>query len=474
MREDIRRGEVAAVRLAGGVSLGDALAVADPGEWLALDAGARMVAWYRAEALPEWECVAPLPADLAGLDESRLALALCHRDGRVRERAVRRSGAYPGLLPLIVIRATDWAQPVREGARELLRAALDVDAAVALAPLILLVGRRERGAFGVELLGEVLRGVSGERLVPLCTAADRTVRRFAYRLAVEERLLSPAQLARAAARDTDAVVQTLCAEAALKAVPADADDDVLQPLLAARNPRARSAGVTALRRVGRAAEAERFLVDRSAVVRACARYVVRRLGGDPLPLYRGRCSDPGDPALPPGAVIGLAECGERADAGMLWPLLAHPVPAVRARAVAGLRVLDVSDVARLRPLLDDSDPGVVGETAVSLLPSARRLPSEWLMERIGVRWPRHVRTAAFRLLCAGPGIVPLRAAVELLDDADPKLRGRAEQAVRRWHPSADVPRGEAEVAALLDRCERLFDEYVLRRKKWEAGLSHPS
>ncbi|GGX09103.1 hypothetical protein [Streptomyces chartreusis] len=578
-------------RLASGVPLRDVLDVGAPGSWIDLDVEVRASARYRPGLPPglAWvegrsgSTVSSLIAATVGRlrrergaedavesVEPLLALALCHPDGRVRGAALARAREYPDLLPLIVVRAADWAEPVREAARELLRDVLDVDAAVALAPLILLVGRRGRGDFGVRLLGEVLRRAPGERLGPLYGSADRTVRRFAHRLAVAEGFLSPAELARSAARDGDAVIQDLCAEAVLKTVSADVGDDVLRPLLTARNPRARSSGVTALRRAGRAAEAERFLTDRSAVVRACARYVVRRLGTDPLPLYRAWCSElgpeaggerdtgqtrepkrdtgqtresapgqvrepepdtghvrepesgqgpergsfvpvpgaviglrdtgqtrepaPGQAREPepetgharepesgqgpergsfvpvPGAVIGLAECGERADAVLLWPLLAHPVPAVRARAVAGLRLLDVVDAGRLRPLLEDPAPGVVRETGLALLPSAQELPADWLMERLGERWPRHVRVTAFRLLSAGSGIVPLRAAVELLEDPDPKLRGWAEQAVQRWHPPAGLPGGEAEVEALLDRCTHLFSSYVLRRRKWEAGV----
>lgn len=512
-------------RLASGVPLRDVLDVGAPVSWTDLDVEVRVSARYRPGLLPGLAWVegrsGPTASSLIAAAVGRLrrkrgaefavesvepslALALCHPDGRVRAAALARAREYPDLLPLIVIRAADWAEPVHAPARELLRDALDVDAAVALAPLILLVGRRDRGDFGVRLLGEVLRRAPGERLGPLYGSADRTVRRFAHRLAVAEGFLSPAELARAAARDGDAVIQDLCAEAALKTVAADVGDDVLRPLLAARNPRARASGVTALRRAGRAAEAERFLTDRSAVVRACARYVVRQLGTDPLRLYRAWCSElgpeaggdretsearepkpetgqarkpetgkdpkPGSFAPAPGAVIGLAECGERADAVLLWPLLSHPVPAVRARAVAGLRLLDVVDAGRLRPLLEDPAPGVVRETGLALLPSAQELPSDWLMERLGERWPRYVRVAAFRLLSAGPGIVPLRAAVELLEDPDPKLRGWAEQAVQRWHPPAGLPSGEAEVEALLDRCTHLFSSYVLRRRKWEAGV----
>lgn len=203
MPEDLSDGTAVAVRLAGGAPLRDTLVVADAGDWLVLDEAVREVAWYRSRLLPEWEHTDPLPADLTHLGESRLVLALCHRDGRIREAAVRRSARYPGLLPLIVIRCADWAEPVRERARKLLREVLDARAAGDLAPLILRVGCRDRGSFGIELLEEVLGRAPRGRLTALLDHPDRTVRRFGYRLAVERRLLRPAELAHAAARDQD-------------------------------------------------------------------------------------------------------------------------------------------------------------------------------------------------------------------------------------------------------------------------------
>ncbi|MFE4526833.1 hypothetical protein ACFRMO_25350 [Streptomyces anulatus] len=470
MLEDIKDGAAAAIRLAGGTPLQNTLDIADPGDWLALDEGAREVAWNRPQPLPgpRWEHSAPLPADLTQLGESRLALALCHRDGRIRQEAVRQSVRYPGLLALVVIRCADWVEPVREHARQLLREALNVDSALGLAPLILRVGRRDRGAFGVEVLGQILGQASRRQLSALFADPDRIVRRFAYRLAIEGRLLRPAELARAAALDQDTVVQDLCATAALTALgDEDAYEHVLSPLLSARNPR--TAGVTALRRAGRSKQAELFLGDRSALVRACARYVVRQLGGDPAAWYRERCTAPDAPDLPPGAVIGLAECGNRADAGLLQPLLGHPVAGVRARAVAGLQALDRADAKQLWPLLDDPAAEVVRELATALLPSAKELPADWLLERTSSERPRHVRVGAFRLLDARGGIVALRAAVGLLGDPDIKLRTWAGQSVQHWHPSPDQRHGD-EVGELLDRSRHLFSDYALRRRKWEAGV----
>lgn len=460
MRVDIGYGDTAAVRLAEGAPLGAAIDTADPAAWTALDAGVRRIAWYMDEdRLPNWartEGGRALTEALRRperLTEARLAIALCHRDGRIRQGALDQVTRYPALLPLVVIRCADWAPQVRERARERLAEVLDAGSAIRLAPLIPRLGRRDRGDFATRLTAEVLRREPVERLTPLLTHPDREVRRFVYGLAVEDGTLSPVELADAAARDHDTVVQRLCAEAALAAVPREGGsyDDVLLPLLGARNPQVRSAGVTALRRAGHTERAEPFLADRSGLVRACARYVVRQGGGDPLPWYRRRCADPGDPGLPPGAVLGLAECGQRADAALLWPLLAHPEAGVRARAVAGLRTLDLTDVARLRSLLDDPAPGVVREATAALLPSARSLDAGRLTERLGAERPRHVRVAAFRLLDAHEGLVRLRSAVALVDDEDVKLRHWARQSVQGWHLTADVPIGTPEVGELLDR-----------------------
>ncbi|WP_409057329.1 hypothetical protein [Streptomyces sp. SYP-A7185] len=417
-----------------GDSLRDVLDVSDPAAWIAFDSDMRGMFSH---------------PGVVKAKESQVAFALCSRDGRVRERAVRRAARHPVLLPLVVIRCADWAAPVREKARGLLRDTLPRLGAAelaSLAPVLLRVGRRERGAFGVELLREVVSGTAGdaagettgdaagERLVALLGHGDPVVRRFAHRIAVDAHAQPVAELARVAVHDRDVVIQNLCADAALAGLGEAAGEgayrDVVVPLLGARTPRVRSAGVTALRRVGRPEAAREYLTDRSALVRACARYVLRQSGTDPLPLYRAWCADPGDAALPPGAPVGLAECGVRTDAGLLLPLLAHEVSGVRARAVAGLRLLDVACGEEVRVLLDDPAPAVAREASAALLPGARQLPTEWLMARLGPGLPRHTRVAAFRLLCAQDEASRRRAAAALLEDADAKLRFRAGQVVR--------------------------------------------
>ncbi|MFI2781684.1 hypothetical protein [Streptomyces sp. ALB3] len=390
-------GQGPAARLASGVPLREALDTASPEAWLALDAEVRILASRPANRLPtrnELRGSAAGPASPAV--ESRLALALCHPNGRVREAALGRAAGAPGLLPLLVVRCADWAAPVRDRARAVLADTAGPELASAAA-LVLRLSRRDRGGFTLDLLEHVLRDGPGPVVVALLADEERAVRRLACRIAVGRGLLTRAELARRAATDDDGRVQVHCAEAALAGAGEEDYDTVVAPLLAARPPQVRSAGVTGLRRTGRHGQAAAFLTDRSALVRACARYVLRQGGTDPLPLYRSMCADP---ARHPAAAAGLGECGSRTDAGTLWPLTAHPLPAVRAHAVSALCALDAVRPERIRPLLDDPSAAVVRAAGRALRPYAATLDADLLRARLTPDVPRPTRVAALRLLRA--------------------------------------------------------------------------
>ncbi|WP_073914862.1 hypothetical protein [Streptomyces sp. CB02009] len=366
----------------------------DADAWTALDEDIRSALRYGGlPAAPAWFPDGPTrfpgdPTRFPGGDGTDrpgvelLAVALCGSDGRIREAALAYAGDTPALLPLVAIRCADWAGPVRERARAVLRAELSgpdsrpSEALGALAPVILRVAGRRHGDAARELLVQVLREGPETGVTVLRASRDRRVRRLAHRIAVDRGLLSPAQLAATAVADPDVVVQDLCADAVLAAVGADggtAGGAPLTRLLGARQGRIRAAGVTGLRKAGRAEEAEPFLYDRSALVRACARWVLRQTGTEPLPLYRAACAA-GD-GMPDHAPTGLAECGDRAtDAPVLWEFTGDERPRVRAAAVAGLRVLDAVRPGRLAPLLDDSSPRVVRETRKALRPWADHFP----------------------------------------------------------------------------------------------------
>ncbi|MFC8295884.1 hypothetical protein ACFUJ0_28895 [Streptomyces sp. NPDC057242] len=409
--------------------LARALTESDPGAWTAFDEAVRAeLRWGRSvPAVHTW-----FPGDPDRRPTAvETAVALCGPDGRARGAALFVVRGFPELLPLVVVRCADWAGPVRERARSVLRAelpGLSPEAFGDLLAVALLTGGRLRGDAARTLLTGALREGPGGRVAALLGSGDRRIRRLAHRIGVERGLLSPARLAETAAADPDAVVQDLCANAVLATVRDAADGALLDPLLRSRQGRARAAGVTGLRRTGRAAEAEPFLYDRSASVRACARWVLRQTGTEPLPLYRAACAA-GD-GVPDDAPLGLAECGDRAvDAPALWALTGHGRPRVRASAVAGLRRLDAVRVEPLVPLLDDGSARVVRETVTALLPWADRLPADALLRRAADGHAPHVRKGALRLLAETGGAAFLEAARLLVGDPDPRLRARARRVV---------------------------------------------
>ncbi|MFJ5831147.1 hypothetical protein [Streptomyces sp. NPDC093089] len=425
--------------------LARALRGSDAGAWIDLD--------ERVRAALRWG--GPAPAALAWSPTAaerepgapELAVALCGPDGRRREAALPWAGRTPELLPLVVVRCADWAEPVRVRARAELVAALPglaPEALERLTAVALRLGGRRHGGTAREVLTARLREEPETCAAALLDSGDRAVRRLAHRVAVERGLLSPARLAQVAATDHDVVVQDLCANAALAAAGDAVGASVLGPLLGSRLGRVRAAGVTALHRAGRAGEAEPFLYDRSGLVRACARWALRQAGTDPVPLYRAACAA-GDAVLS-DAPLGLAECGDRAtDSETLWALTEHPRSRVRASAVAGLRHLGAAHLRRLAPLLRDDSPRVVRETAKALAPWADHFPA-------GALLPPARPGVVYEATDEEPGKEPERKPEA---EPQPEPAGRARRALRALRlfrlpfgrrPPAEQPSGAAERA----------------------------
>jgi hypothetical protein len=465
---DAAAGREAVGRLLEGLAPGEVLSLTDPACWTSLDQA------VRAFGVHGWNGQGP--QDSARL-RTRPETALCHRDGHVRERALAAGPETSAFWYLVVLRCADWVEPVRLRARRLLAEHVREQPERALrelTPLVLRVGRRDEGAWARDLFEEALRAAPDLALDGVRGTGDAVwdtaTRRLAARVVLDAGLLETRGLARHAAEALDPVLWRWWSDAALASMAAGGpDDEAVDILLGARAPLVRSAGVTALRRAGRAHEAIRYLTDRSGLVRACARWAVSQDGGDPHGRYLELCADAA--TVVPYAVAGLAECGRRADAGLLRPLLGHPVAAVRAQAVAGLRRLEAVPVEDVLRLVDDPSASVAREAARALLPYARRLPADRLTERLSPRWPAPTRRAAFRLLRMRGGLLQLRSAVSLLNDADPALRRNAESAVQLRTWVLDVPQGDAEVDRLLRQCPHLFSDFVMNGLRARVGLA---
>ncbi|WMX47913.1 hypothetical protein [Streptomyces roseicoloratus] len=482
----------AAIRgLVRGRRLAVALDTWRPGAWLELDERIRSGYPWALTDRPrhEWLTTTGLTGALRTAlgvprpPEGRVALALCDRDGRVREAALTHTAGRPALLPLVALRTADWAAPVRERARAVLATDLpgaDAATLAVTAPVILRLANRRRGGTAADLLDASLRTAPADTVTALLYHRDRITRRHALDVAVDRGLLAPAELARLAAYDEDTALRDRAATAALAAgVP----DETLPLLLAARSGSVRSAGVTALRAAGRPAEAEPFLHDRSALVRACARWVLRQDGRDPLAIYRAACADPA--TVPGRAPLGLAECEGREagngqeseardaeDIAVLDGLTTHPVARVRASAVAGLRILEPQDWRKALPLLDDPSAAVVREAARTLAGLASHVPARELLTRAAQDRPHPQRAAALRVFSERHDMPRILCALRMLDDPDPRLRERAVTVARRaWWCTHRGDRIVAEEClGLLERHHDAFPEWMSTSIR--KGLQH--
>ncbi|MFF2045891.1 hypothetical protein ACFVVX_36275 [Kitasatospora sp. NPDC058170] len=402
---------------------------------LRLDAFLRREPWYPAHP------ASSLP--LTGADPVALALAASHPDGRVREDAVRRmlDRPRPELIPVLVLRTSDWVRQVREPACGGLAVLLHDDPRLATPAAVrtaLLVNRRRRGAFAHDQLRAALlagpaaplsgTSLSGTSLSGrLLTAPEPAVRRFA--LDTTAHRLGLRDLTALAENDPDRQIRARAAEAAARQALWTDQADLLRRLARSRHAEVRIAALTGLMRAGSPQDVLADLDDPSALVRALAREAARRTGTDPLAHYRTavRADEPRT-----GAIAGLAETGSRTDGPLLTALLDNPAAPVRAQALRALRSLDAVPVPRATALLRDASGTVVKEAATALIPSAAQVPADLLGELLTDPHRPAARRAGYRLLARHDRPTALRAALVLSADPHPGLaaRGRTDAIAR--------------------------------------------
>lgn len=375
-----------------------------------------------------------------------VALASCHPDGRVRERAVRRQREILGqpqspveLMPFLVLRTADWAEPVRNAAREALAVLLHeaperlVPAAASVA---LLIGQRERADFARrQVLAALMSLPMATVFEQLLSSPNPRLRQFALQTALLSRRLPLRTLIAIAGRDTDRRCRGLAAEAAVREAAWTERTDLLRQLAATRHPEVRALALVGLIRTGLAAEVTPYLADTSVLVRAIARDAVRRSGGDALGHYRAAVRSP-----TPGAIAGLAETGRTVDAELLTPLLNHPCSPIRVAALRGLRTLNTVPVERIAPLLRDPSTKVIREATAALRTRIGQLPAGLAESLLADRERAAVRRAGYRLLNQPDFLQRLRTVLTLVTDPDPRLARRATDEaatlIRTVHPSS--------------------------------------
>ena len=421
------------------------------------------------------------------------ALAVCAANGRTRQAALAPELlplGTPVLIPLLVIRSADWAEPVRDAARSALTEVLAQARPAELVQAAVMAWGFERRLHGEQAVGLVTvrlarAGADSGVWRSLHAHPDHRVRRRALAQAVGLGHCGPQQLLALAVSDPDVLVARHAAEHLLNTlVPAGTERPVtreaepaLRTLLGSRAPAVRAVAVTVLRRGGRPDLAAPFTVDRAAQVREVARWVLRSHGQDPAPVCRAFLAGPAE-QVTPGMVSGTAECGDGTDTDLLRARLTHRRPKVRAAALHALGTMrpPAVTVAELQDLMDrDPSPGVLRTAAALLEPDAATVPRQRLDAWVAPGRPAHLRMRAARLLRARGPWDRVETDLRLLRDADAELAGAARSDLRVWADfSAATYRrlddGQREVIlSLLEAAADAVPARVLDRVRFAVG-----
>lgn len=113
--------------------------------------------------------------------------------------------------------------------------------------------------------------------------------------------------------------------------------------------------------------------------------------------------------------------------------------------------------------LHDPSSAVVRQATAALRPRAASLPERPLRELLTAP-QRHHRRAAYTLLHQRAGWTPLRAALVLADDPDPKLAHRAQVDLVRWTRYVTDPDGPVpdDLEPLITRAAAHLEQDVVR------------
>lgn len=399
-------------------------------EWLLIDAVARIATPFGVPVSGggEW-----LTSSFDEPSSFVAAVASLHVDGRVRERAVRllADRAGPLAAKALAVRALDHVPQVREAALRGLAGITDVGLVDDVMSVLLAARSKRHGSSALEAVAGLLRERVSEPGVveALMTSADREVRRWGFRLALDGGVLTREHLRGALRDENDQRVLAWCVYGLMaRALPGDAAE-----LLSSRRAEVR---LGALEKVteGELSDADllELVVDRSARVREMARRRAARRGLDLRAWLRQEVAGDRRGASRRAACLeGLLDVGDADDLGRFGAAAADTSSRVRAVAVAGIALRCTPDGAwqALSPMLLDASPRVAASAARALARSGAPAGCAADAWRSAQPWSRR---AAWMLSRAAGSWDRVEADLRAALDADERLSGHGDSGLLNW------------------------------------------
>ena len=342
-----------------------------------------------------------------GLED--LLMLSSHRSGFKRENAVRRLGMLgnPVAIPYLIERANDWVPQVRAAARDALSRLLKADNAsafVAALPALMHLqtcGRDDHSGLLQAVHDFLLRDENLQHLEMNLQSPDARVARIVFRLLVERRQLSAAELVARGLMHTDVVVRSIVIDLLRELEAKSFAVAVERALCDPHMPVRREAFQQLLVRDAEAGLriARRMLFDPSASVREIA---VDRLlnAGEPVEqIYAGALTGEGHRVAIVTCVLwSWAYLSNRSRSGQVVQMLDAEFPAVRRTALQTIvRLLGEDARPYLEAALADRSPSVCKEAARLIIRSGHKPDAERLVTIARASGLRHAAVASCRV-----------------------------------------------------------------------------
>ncbi len=371
-------------------------------------------------------------------------MAASHRNGFVREEAVRRLGEVrSGLeLPFLLLRLSDWVVGIREAAYILVRERLTEGYGKFFVANMVLLERLRLARTGVlvqlvEETEQFLRSGAGrDALVAGLTSQDLTIRRSCYRIALKTDLAAGRPLLEQALADADLLIRLWAVEKLSSDLDPESANQILSRLRDDRLARVRGRALSISVQRFRDDSGhclEQALMDADPAVRGFAQFHVHKTSADFRRFYSEALAKSERAGLY-AAISGLGEVGVASDSVTVEQYVRHPTPRIRRAALRALarlspnQYLDIFETG-----LSDLSPSVSIEAKLGLVKTLPLVAGERIWGVFVVARERHVRRNSLFLLARLSKWESIVYLVEALVSGGEDSETATRDYIRRWY-----------------------------------------
>jgi len=417
---------------------------------------------------------------------SLLGMASSHKNGYVREEAVRQLGKIEtgAELPFLFIRANDWVDEIYSTVEGLILQRIRPDYLrhlmtwLPLALRLASVQRNDNSPIVTAIRRLFHRSDARETLSAGLASTDKFVRRFCFEIAFNSEDRDLSAIFRSAFASGDPVVRSYAMGKLRVALPNHATKEILAL--------ARNDGSVAVRREALHIYAEEYgeeverefhaaLLDVNAAIREEAQYYFKQKGALDLRAYYSERLTTSTGLKLRAAISGLSETGQPADSSLIEPFFSASSAKTRAAALQA--------VAKLRPdfyieqyalALHDPSSKVTREAALSLAKKANSIGGSRFWDIYNGCRHFHGRRAILFLISRVTKWDGIAFLIQALADDNESLVELSGDYIRRWFarynrssvlPSPDQ---KARLRDALDRHSLLLN--VDARREFETLL----